>query len=195
MGQYIQRHCFISRKNFFKITLLCIDDYKTKLIIMVHTSATTTNINSEQYGTRDEGHNMKSIVLNHYCFILYSGTMGNVWGIWYVFLTCMPNNRWEPNDHVTRTQLWHYSCADQESFVRGGSKKWVLQCIRKYHNHKLQTTPWHRENEPHNNHETPGRQKSKLTDSLFPTKMIAKLECTTKHRTIFLITFFSSSFY
>ena len=30
--------------------------------------------------------------------------------------------------------------------------------IRKYHNHKLQTTPWHREEEPLNHHETPGRQ-------------------------------------
>ena len=34
--------------------------------------------------------------------------------------------------------------------------------IRKYHNHKLQTNPWHREEEPHNNHETPGRQQSKF---------------------------------
>ena len=30
--------------------------------------------------------------------------------------------------------------------------------IRKYHNHKLQTTPRHREEEPLNHHETPGRQ-------------------------------------
>ena len=30
--------------------------------------------------------------------------------------------------------------------------------IRKYHNHKPQTTPWHREEEPLNPHETPGRQ-------------------------------------
>ena len=30
--------------------------------------------------------------------------------------------------------------------------------IRKYHDHKLQTTPWHREEEPLNHHETPGRQ-------------------------------------
>ena len=30
--------------------------------------------------------------------------------------------------------------------------------IRKYHNHKPQTTPWHREEEPLNRHETPGRQ-------------------------------------
>ena len=30
--------------------------------------------------------------------------------------------------------------------------------IRKYHNHKLQITPWHPEEEPLNHHETPGRQ-------------------------------------
>ena len=30
--------------------------------------------------------------------------------------------------------------------------------IRKNHNHKLQTNPWHHEEEPHNHHETPGRQ-------------------------------------
>ena len=30
--------------------------------------------------------------------------------------------------------------------------------IRKYDNHKPQTTPWHREEEPLNHHETPGRQ-------------------------------------
>ena len=30
--------------------------------------------------------------------------------------------------------------------------------IRKYHIHKPQTTQWHREEEPFNHHETPGRQ-------------------------------------
>ena len=30
--------------------------------------------------------------------------------------------------------------------------------IRIYHNHKLQTNPWHREEEPHNTQKTPGRQ-------------------------------------
>ena len=30
--------------------------------------------------------------------------------------------------------------------------------IRKYYNHKPQTTPWHRQEEPLNRHETPGRQ-------------------------------------
>ena len=48
--------------------------------------------------------------------------------------------------------------------------------IRKYHNHKLQTNPWHREEESHNNHQTPGRQLSKATSILFLTKMTAKLE-------------------
>ena len=50
--------------------------------------------------------------------------------------------------------------------------------IRKYHNHKLQTNPVHHEEELHNNHETPGRQTKQATSSLFPTKMIAKLEGT-----------------
>ena len=30
--------------------------------------------------------------------------------------------------------------------------------ISKYHKHKLQTTLWHREEEPLTRHETPGRQ-------------------------------------
>ena len=32
----------------------------------------------------------------------------------------------------------------------------IVSMIRKYH--KPQTTPWHREEEPLNRHETPGRQ-------------------------------------
>ena len=50
--------------------------------------------------------------------------------------------------------------------------------IRKYHNHKPQTTPWHREEEPLDHHETPGTQinQSKATSPLFPIKMIAILE-------------------
>ena len=50
--------------------------------------------------------------------------------------------------------------------------------IRKYHIHKLQTTPWHREEEPHNNHETPGRQTKQTTSPVFPIEIIAKLEWT-----------------
>ena len=63
-----------------------------------------------------------------------------------------------------------------------GSKKYkhwfttkiVSEYVRKYHYHKLQTHPLHREEEPHNNQETLGRQ----TSSLFPIDMIAKLEWT-----------------
>ena len=50
--------------------------------------------------------------------------------------------------------------------------------IRKYHNHKLQINLWHHEEESHSNHETPGRQLSKATRSVFPIKMISKLEWT-----------------
>ena len=52
--------------------------------------------------------------------------------------------------------------------------------ISKYHNHKLQTNLWNREDEPHNNHQTPGRQtkQRKATRSLFPIDMISKLERT-----------------
>ena len=34
----------------------------------------------------------------------------------------------------------------------------IVRMNRKYLNHKLQTNTLHREEEPHNNHETPGRQ-------------------------------------
>ena len=61
--------------------------------------------------------------------------------------------------------------------------------IRKYHNHNPQTTPCHREEEPLNHHETPGRQ-TKQNNKLSPphqddcnTRMDTK-QRTTKHRTI-----------
>ena len=50
--------------------------------------------------------------------------------------------------------------------------------IRKYHNHKPQTTPRHREEEPPNHRETPGRQKKEATSPLLPTKTIATPERT-----------------
>ena len=37
--------------------------------------------------------------------------------------------------------------------------------IREYHNHKLQTNPWHCVEEPHNNHETSGRQTKQSSPS------------------------------
>ena len=61
--------------------------------------------------------------------------------------------------------------------------------IRKYHNHKLQTTLWHHEEEPLNHHETPGRQIKPSNQLSLPhqddcnTRMDIKSR-TTKHRTI-----------
>ena len=49
--------------------------------------------------------------------------------------------------------------------------------IRKCHNHKEQANPWHRDEEAHDNHKTPGRKLQQTTSYLFPIKMIAKLEC------------------
>ena len=40
--------------------------------------------------------------------------------------------------------------------------------IRKYHNHKQQTNPWHREEEPHNHQETTGRQTKQSNQLSLP---------------------------
>ena len=37
-------------------------------------------------------------------------------------------------------------------------QEYKMSMIRKYHTHKPHTSPWHRDIEPHNNHESPGRQ-------------------------------------
>ena len=61
--------------------------------------------------------------------------------------------------------------------------------IRKYHNHKSQTTLWHCEEEPLNHHETPGRQIKQSNQLSLPhqddcnARMDTK-QRTTKHRTI-----------
>ena len=61
--------------------------------------------------------------------------------------------------------------------------------IRKYHNHKQQTTLWHREEEQLNHHETPGRQIKQSNQLSLShqddcnTRMDTKLR-TTKHMTI-----------
>ena len=47
--------------------------------------------------------------------------------------------------------------------------------IRKYHNHKLQTTPWHREEEPLNHHETPGRGLVKIRAKIEKTPFLVRL--------------------
>ena len=44
----------------------------------------------------------------------------------------------------------------------------LVSMIRKYHNHKLQTSPWHREEEPLNHQETPGRQTKQSNQLSLP---------------------------
>ena len=61
--------------------------------------------------------------------------------------------------------------------------------VRKYHNHKLQTNPWYRKEEPHNNHKTQERQTKQSNQLSLPhqddckTRLDTKKH-TTKHRTI-----------
>ena len=55
--------------------------------------------------------------------------------------------------------------------------------IRKYHNHKLQANPWHREDEPQTIIGHQEVKQRKATRSLFLIEMIAKLEWTPKKRT------------
>ena len=64
-----------------------------------------------------------------------------------------------------------------------------MSMIRKYQNHKPQPTLWHREEEPLNHHETPGRQIKRRNQLSLPhqgdnnTRTDTK-QRTTKHRTI-----------
>ena len=53
--------------------------------------------------------------------------------------------------------------------------------IKIYHNYKLQTNPWHREEEPQNNHETPRRQTKQSNQLSLPLGMIVKLEWTQRN--------------
>ena len=46
----------------------------------------------------------------------------------------------------------------------------IVSMIRKYHNHKLQTNLWHREEEPHNDHKTPGRQTKQSNQLSSPSR-------------------------
>ena len=46
--------------------------------------------------------------------------------------------------------------------------------FRKYHNHKLQTNPWHHKEESHINHETPGRQTKQSNKLSLPHQVDCK---------------------
>ena len=55
--------------------------------------------------------------------------------------------------------------------------------VRKYHNHKPQTAPWHREQEPLNHHETPGRQIKQSNQLSLPLKDDCNTRMDIKKRT------------
>ena len=54
----------------------------------------------------------------------------------------------------------------------------IVSMIRKYYNHKPQTNPCHREEEPHNQHKTQEDKPSNATSPLLPSKMTANPEPT-----------------
>ena len=59
-----------------------------------------------------------------------------------------------------------------------GEQKKQVSMIRKYHNHKPQKTPWHREKSRSTITKHQEDKLSKATSSLFPIKMISILEWT-----------------
>ena len=74
--------------------------------------------------------------------------------------------------------------ADKNNIVLGISTHLhqKVSMIRKYQNYKLQTTPWHSEEEPHNNHETPGRQTKQINQHSLPHQDHCKTRMDTKQR-------------
>ena len=67
--------------------------------------------------------------------------------------------------------------------LQGNVQAGLLKIVSEYHqeiphNHKLQTHPWHREEEPQNYHETPGRQTKPSNQLTLPRRGVAKLEWT-----------------
>ena len=85
------------------------------------------------------------------------------------------------------TILYHYISVDLAHYVIFCAK--IVSMIRKYHNHKPQTTLWHREEEPLNYYETPGRQIKQSNQLSLPHQDDCNTgtdtkQRTTKHRTI-----------
>ena len=55
-----------------------------------------------------------------------------------------------------------------------------MSIIKKYHNHKLQTNLWHCEEEPHNNHQPPRRQRKQSNQLSLPHRDDCKTRMDTK---------------
>ena len=73
--------------------------------------------------------------------------------------------------------LYYFVCASREGLL---FRTKIVSMIRKYHNHKLQTNLWYREEEPHNNHETPGRQTKQSNQLSLPHRDDCKTRMDTK---------------
>ena len=59
----------------------------------------------------------------------------------------------------------------------------VVSIIRKNHNHKLRTKQWYREEESHNNHETPRRQTKQDNQLSSPSRLrLAQLQPSTRYQ-------------
>ena len=58
---------------------------------------------------------------------------------------------------------------------------------RKYHNHKPQINPKHREEEPHNHHETPGRQTKQSNQPSYEALMSLRLPPVRQDQTLVLL--------
>ena len=68
--------------------------------------------------------------------------------------------REDPNTTISESSLSRQRNAIKMAFcwcADDGLTLKKVSMIRKYRNKKLQTNPWHQEEEPHNNQETPGR--------------------------------------
>ena len=70
----------------------------------------------------------------------------------------------------------------------------IVSMNRKYHNHKLQTNPWHCEEESHNNHETLGRQTKQRKPAL-NTASCDEKHSTTAYRGIIIFHNIKKSIY
>ena len=60
--------------------------------------------------------------------------------------------------------------------------------VRKFHNHKLQTNPWHCEEEPHSNHEALGKQTKQSNQISLPHLLALFLSLSTPSLSVSLST-------
>ena len=85
--------------------------------------------------------------------------------------------------HNYATSTFHIFVIIEDNLFKfsGNDLKIVSEYDQECHNHKLQTSPWYREEEPHNNHETPGRQTKKQSNQLsLPYRDYCKARIDTK---------------